>query len=191
MFMRHAHGLLLLLGWPCIPVIDLGCNMQLVIVELLSDDWQSLIDLEPAVLQNPHPYVMQALQQAQQVFLSGCVGVHGDLRQPNVAVKHEGTSCMAKFVDFDCAGLAGLPKYPPSLNSTTAWPEGTHSLAVMLSQQDSGSFQARLHLGRGPGYHHANKILIYCRNYVECCRFSLNCTFPRTCIRSEHHDQEG
>ena len=49
-------------------------------MELLSDKWQFLNDLDPAVVQETRPYVLAALQQAQQILLgNGGIGVHGDL----------------------------------------------------------------------------------------------------------------
>ena len=69
--------------------------MQLVTMELLSDEWQFLNHLKPAILQDSRPHVLAALQQAQQVLLgNGGVGVHGDLRQTNVAVKRSEQGCL-------------------------------------------------------------------------------------------------
>lgn len=61
--------------------------------------------LEPAHVQDARPYVLAALQQAQQILLgNGCIGVHGDLRQTNIAVQRREKGWMVKFVDYDWAG---------------------------------------------------------------------------------------
>lgn len=107
-------------------------------MELLSDEWRILNQLEPSVVQDTRPYVLAALLQAQQSLLgNGCVGVHGDLRQTNIAVQHCETGWMVKFVDFDWAGPAGLHRYPPVMNSQIDWPDGARPLAVMHPQHDS------------------------------------------------------
>ena len=49
--------------------IALQCDLQLVTMELLSNKWQFLNDLEPTVVQDTRPSVLAALQQAQQVLL--------------------------------------------------------------------------------------------------------------------------
>lgn len=88
-------------------------------------------------MQDTRPYVVAALQQAQQVLLTGgAVGVHGDLRQTKVAVKPGGNGWMVKSVDFDWAGPAGLQKFPPCMNSQFDWPSGVGPLAVMHPQHD-------------------------------------------------------
>ena len=115
----------------------LQCDLQLVTMELLSDKWQFLNDLEPAVVQDTRPYVLAALQQAQQVLLgNGGIGVHGDLRQTNVAVRRAEKGWMVKFVDYDWAGVAGLHRFPPVMNSQIDWPDGAQPLAIMYPQHD-------------------------------------------------------
>ena len=82
----------------------------------MSDEWQFLNDLEPAVVQDTCPYVLAALQPVQkaQVLLgNGVIGVHGDLRQTNVAVLRVDKGWMVKFLDCDWAGVAGLHRFPP------------------------------------------------------------------------------
>ena len=106
-------------------------------MELLSDEWQFLNDLEPAVVQDTRPYVLAALQQAQQVLLgNGGIGVHGDLRQTNVAVQRVEKGWMVKFVDYDWAGVAGLHRFPHFMNSQIGWPDGVQPLAIMYPQHD-------------------------------------------------------
>ena len=115
----------------------LPCDLQLVTMELLSDKWQFLSDLEPSVVQDTRPYVLAALQQAQQVLLgNGGIGVHGDLRQTNVAVQRGDKGWMVKFVDYDWAGVAGLHRFPPCMNSQIDWPNGVQPLAIMYPQHD-------------------------------------------------------
>ncbi|DBA81873.1 TPA: hypothetical protein ACH3X1_007588 [Trebouxia sp. C0004] len=115
----------------------LQCDLQLVTMELLSDKWQFLNDLEPAVVQDTRPYVLAALQQAQQVLLgNGGIGVHGDLRQTIVAVQRGEKGWMVKFVDYDWAGVAGLHIFPPFMNSQIDWPDGVQPLAIMYPQHD-------------------------------------------------------
>ena len=115
----------------------LECGMQLATMELLSDEWQFLNQLDLDTVQATCPYVLAALQQAQQILLSnGAVGVHGDLRQANVAVKRGGNGWMVKFVDFDWAGPAGIQTFPPCMNSQIDWPIGVGPLAVMHPQHD-------------------------------------------------------
>jgi len=111
--------------------------MQLVTMELLSDEWQILNQLDLDIVQATRPYVLAALQKAQQILLSdGAVGVHGDLRQTTVAVKHGDNGWMVNFVDFDWAGPAGLQRFPPCMNSQIDWPIGVGPLAVMHPQHD-------------------------------------------------------
>ena len=106
-------------------------------MELLSDEWQFLNDLERAVVQHTHPYVLAALQQAQQVLLgNGGIGVHGDLRQTKVAVQRVEKGWMVKFVDYDWAGVAGLHRFPHFMNSQIGWPDGVQPLAIMYPQHD-------------------------------------------------------
>ncbi|KAL0050695.1 hypothetical protein WJX82_005308 [Trebouxia sp. C0006] len=105
----------------------LQCDLQLVTTELLSDKWHFLNDLEPAVMQDTRPYVLAALRQAQQVLLgNGGIGVHGDLRQTNVAAQRGEKGWMVKFVDYDWAGVAGLHRFPPFMKSQIDWPDGGH-----------------------------------------------------------------
>ena len=86
----------------------LQCGLQLVTMELLSDEWQFLNDQEPIVVQDTRPYLLAAVQQAQQVLLgNGFIGEHGDLRQTDVAVQRGDKGWMVKFVDYDWAGIAG------------------------------------------------------------------------------------
>ena len=109
----------------------LQCDLQLVTMELLSDKWQFLNDQESAVVQDTRPYVLAALQQAQQVLLgSGRIGIHGDLRQCSVGRK----AGWQKFVDHDWAGVAGLHRFPPFMNSQIDWPNGVQPLAIMYPQ---------------------------------------------------------
>ena len=116
----------------------LQCDLQLVTMELLSDEWKFLNDLEPAVVQETRPYVMAALQQAQQILLAnGGISVHGDLRQTNVAVQRGENGWMVKFVDYYWAGLAGLHRFPPFMNSQIDWPDGVQLLAIMYPQHDT------------------------------------------------------
>ena len=111
--------------------------MQLVTMELLSDEWQFLNQLEPAVVQDTRPYVMAALQQVQQILLgNGGIGVHGDLRQTNVAVLRGESGWMVKFVDYDWAGSAGVHRFPPFMNSQIDWLDGVRPLAIMYPQHD-------------------------------------------------------
>ena len=111
--------------------------MQLVTMEVLSAEWQFLNQLEMDVVQDTRPSVLAALQQLQQTLLSnGAVGVHGDLRQTNVAVKRGEKGWMVKFVEFDWAGPAGLQRFPPCMNSQIDWPIGVGPLAVMFPQHD-------------------------------------------------------
>ncbi|DBA74104.1 TPA: hypothetical protein ACH3X1_010912 [Trebouxia sp. C0004] len=106
-------------------------------MELLTDKWQFLNDQEPAVVQDTRPYVLADLQQAQQVLLgSGRIGVHGDLRQTSVAVQHGEKGWMVKCVDYDWAGVAGLRKFPPFMNSQIDWPDGVQPLAILYPQHD-------------------------------------------------------
>ncbi len=106
--------------------------MQLVTMEFLSDEWQFLNQLDLDIVQATRPYILAALPQAQQILLSnGAVGVHGDLRQTNVAVKRRNNGWMVKFVDFDWAGPAGIQRFPPCMNSQIDWP-----VAVMYPQHD-------------------------------------------------------
>ena len=115
----------------------LEADLHFVTMELLSDEWQFLNQLEPAVVQDTRPHVLAALQQAQQVLLSdGCIGVHGDLRQTNVAVRRDKKGWTVKFVDYDWAGSAGQHRFPPFMNSQIDWPDGVHPLAVMYPQHD-------------------------------------------------------
>ena len=111
--------------------------MQLATMELLSDEWQFLNQLDLDTVQATCPYVLAALQQAQQILLSnGAVGVHGDLRQANVAVKRGGNGWMVKFVDFDWAGPAGIQTFPLCMTLQIDWPIGMGPLAVMHPQHD-------------------------------------------------------
>ena len=115
----------------------LQCDLQLVTMELLSDKWHFLNDLEPAVMQDTRPYVSAALRQAQQVLLgNGGIGVHGDLRQTNVAAQRGEKGWMVNFVDYDWAGVAGLHRFPPFMNSQIDWPDGVQPLAIMHPQHD-------------------------------------------------------
>ena len=114
--------------------ISLDCDMQLVTMELLSDEWQFLKKLATEIVQDTRTYVMAALQQAQQILLA--VGVHGDLRQTNVAVKRGKKGWMVKFVDFDWSGPAGLHRFPPCMNSQIDRPDGVRPLAIMHPQHD-------------------------------------------------------
>ena len=71
-FTKPGH----LLGSPTATALQ--CDLQLVTMELLSDEWKFWNDLEPAVVQDTRPYVLAALQQAQQILLgNGGIGVHG------------------------------------------------------------------------------------------------------------------
>jgi len=122
------------------------CDM-LVTMEFLSDEWQFLNQLETEVVQDTRPYVLAALQQAQQIFLSnGAVGVHGGLRQTNVAVKRGGKGWMVKFVDFVWAGPAGLQRFPPCMNSQIDWPIGVGPLAIMYPQHDVDLLARQFHI---------------------------------------------
>lgn len=117
--------------------IALEYDMQLLTMERLSNEWRILNCLDPEVVEDACPYVLAALQQAQQVLLSdGSVGVHGDLRQANVAVKRGEEGWLVKFVDFDWAGPAGLHRFPACMNSQIDWPDGVGPLAVMQPQHD-------------------------------------------------------
>lgn len=115
----------------------LDCGMQLVTMEILSDEWQFLNQLETETVQDTCTYALTALEQAHQTLLdSGAVGVHGDLRQSNVAVKRGKKGWMVKFVDFDWAGSAGVQAYPPYMNSQIDWPTGVRPLAIMYPEHD-------------------------------------------------------
>lgn len=117
--------------------IPLDSDMQLVTMEFLSAEWQFLNQLEMDIVQDTRPFVLAALQQAQQILLSnGAVGVHGDLRQTNVAVKLGEKGWMVKFVDCDWAGPAGLQRFPPCINSQIDSPIGVGPLAVMSPQAE-------------------------------------------------------
>lgn len=65
------------------------------------------------------------------------VGVHGDLRQTNVAVKRGENNWMVRFADFDWAGPAGIQRFPACMNSQIDWPIGVGPLAVMHPQHDN------------------------------------------------------
>ena len=142
-FTQH-YGIVVHKAWASIGLaphsptaIALECDLQLVTMELLSNEWQFLNHLERAVVQDTRPYVMAALQQAQQTLLAdGGVGVHGDLRQTNVAVRRGENGWMVKFVDYDWAGPAGLHRFPPFMNSQIDWPDGVQPLAIMYPQHD-------------------------------------------------------
>ena len=128
-------------------VTPLECGIQLVTMEFLSDEWQFLNQCDLNIVQDTRPYVLAALQQAQQVLLSnGAVGVHGDLRQTNVAVKHGENDWMVKFVDFDWAGPAGIQRFPPCMNSQIDWPVGVGPLAVMYPQHDTDLLARQFHI---------------------------------------------
>ena len=127
-------------------VVSLDCNMQLVTMELLSDEWQFL-KLAAETVQDTRTHVMAALQQAQQILLNnGAGGVHGDLRQPNVAVNHGEKGWMDKFVDFAWSGPAGLHKFPLCMNSQIDRPDGVGPLAIMQPHHDVELLARELHL---------------------------------------------
>ena len=104
-------------------------------MELFPDEWHFLNGLEPAVVQDTCPYDLAAQQQAQQILLgNGGIGVHGDLRQTNVAVQRGENGRKVKFVDHDWAGVARLHRFPPFMNSQIDWPDGVQPLAAMHPQ---------------------------------------------------------
>ncbi len=118
-------------------VIDLNFNTFLITMERLPEAWRVLSDLSDSELMEAKPHVLQALLKAQTVEIRmGAVGVHGDMRLPNVAVLLEDHQWHVKFLDFDWAGVAEKSTYPPFMNPKIAWPAGAQPFYVMLSKHD-------------------------------------------------------
>jgi len=123
-------------------VTELECHSLLITMELLPATWRVLSDLSDPELLESKPYVLQALQQAQNVEISvGTRGVHGDMRLPNVAVHLEGQYWHVRFLDFDWAGVAREQTYPPFMNPDITWPPGAHAYAAMLPEHDAALLQ--------------------------------------------------
>ncbi len=123
-------------------VVEIDYHSFLITMELLPKTWRVLSDLSDSELLESKPYVSQALQQAQTVEIRmGTVGVHGDMRLPNVAVLLEDHQWHVKFLDFDWAGVAGEHTYPPFMHPEITWPPGVHPYGVMGAEHDAALMQ--------------------------------------------------
>ena len=128
-------------------VTELDCNILLVTTELLPASWRVLSSLSDPELLESKPYVLQGLQEAQQVEISvGTRGVHGDMQLPNVAVHLEGQHWHVRFLDLAWAGLAREHTYPSFMNPDITWPPDAHAYAVMLPEHDAQLLQMHLDL---------------------------------------------
>ena len=105
-------------------------------MEWLPETYRTLDQLPLDELQLVAPTIQEALQSAHGILVNGQCFAHGDARLPIVCVKQEGQQWMAKFVDFDWAGVAGAHCYPPFMNFNIQWPAGATPLAIIQQQHD-------------------------------------------------------
>lgn len=118
-------------------VIDSADPMHFVIMEWLPDAYYTLDKLPLDQLQSAVPTIQQALQSAYNIVSNGQRFAHGDARLPNVCVRQEDQQWGVKFLDFDWAGIAGVQRYPPFINSKIRWPEGVMPLGIIQQQHDA------------------------------------------------------
>ena len=133
-------------------VIESIDPLQLVIMEWLPNTYCTLDQLNVDQLQSAAPTIQQALQTAHGIVVNGQCFAHGDARLPNVCVKQEGQQWSVRFVDFDWAGVAGVHRYPPFMNSSIWWPAGATPLAIMQQQHDIALLQAEVELRLEGGF---------------------------------------
>ena len=107
-----------------------------LVMEWLPETYCTLDQLPLDQLQSAAPAIQQALQTAHGILVNSQCFAHGDARLPNVCVRQEGQQWRVRFVDFDWAGMAGVHRYPPFMNSIMQWPAGASPLGVMQQQHD-------------------------------------------------------
>lgn len=61
-----------------------------------------------------------------------------------MCVRQEGRQWRVKFLDFDWAGIAGVHRYPPFMNSSIQWPAGATPLGTIQQQHDVALLEAEL-----------------------------------------------
>jgi hypothetical protein len=82
--------------------------------------------------------VLEHMQRAHNIDVSGRRGVHGDLRDCNVVVNvRDRANVGVRFVDFDWAGVEGEVSYPPYMNPDISWAKGVACGQLMLQQHDA------------------------------------------------------
>lgn len=104
----------------CDKVLDLG-SWWVVVMDYISES-PSTLDKER---------VKADVREAVGV-LHGAGIAHGDLRDANVVMTHDG----AMVVDFDWSGKHGEVKYPATLNRDIDWPDGATPLGPILCEHD-------------------------------------------------------
>ncbi|GAQ92666.1 hypothetical protein KFL_010880010 [Klebsormidium nitens] len=124
-----------------------------VVMEYLSgeDTWISMASLKDEARRNVLPLVEQTLRQAHAVEVDGLggKGVLGDCRDQNILLQCEkevlGSTMdlraqdvlAVRFIDFDWAGVAGVQRYPPFMNTKqVVWPAGVETGNVIDQHHD-------------------------------------------------------